>query len=129
MDPKYFSPTDIRFSLLASQAAICFDNRILGREGIDYEPIETLSIQLSDAVKSDPNPLTTSFLWDTIKRSPGREINKVGDLIYITSLAAQEMSRFRELPKERLEALRQYCIDLSKTSIDYSMDSRRRFIA
>ena len=119
---------DYRTSFLANEVAISFDNAYSSRE-VDYSSIDSLSSQLKEDI-GKMNPTATIVLHQALQKFSDREIRYVDDLIMKVSLLSKEMSHARELPKERLGLLRDFCVNLSRISATYYLNlGSRRLVA
>jgi hypothetical protein len=114
---------------LCTEAAIDIDNQILGRNK-DYTAILELSTKLEVIAKEKAVPngdLMTIFRvfykYSDVKASIDKN-SDVSNLVYRISLVSQELRNIKELPEERLEALRGFCVNLSRKIMAADYDRR-----
>jgi len=131
--PTYFDVHDSRLAFLASVVSIQIDTKHAGEEErVDYTPVYKLASYLAGVVSDKKRtPPTTVVLTNVMKKHSDREIDSVDNLMLKVSLAAQELYSVQSLPKERLAALRTFCVDLSKEAGSWAMQygKRRRLVA
>ncbi len=144
-DPTEFKLSDPRLTLLASCSATTFDFASWG--SIDksydgYDSISILSSLMQTAISEDRLSLheTIPYLYKPILKlfegiipsAIGSIKNYVGsfsfydmpfeEFRYRFSLAAQEMSHARDLPKSRLEVMSKLCRGIAQASEEYQED-------
>ena len=126
--PTYFDVHDSRLAFLASVVSIQIDTKHAGEDKrVDYTPVYKLASYLAGVVSDKKRiPSTTVVLTNVIKKQSDREIKSVDDLMLKVSLAAQELYSIQSLPRERLAALRTFCVDLSKEAGSWAVQYRRR---
>ena len=131
--PTYFDVHDSRLAFLTSAVSIEIDTKHAGEEEkVNYAPVYKLASYLAEVVSDKKRrPSTTVVLTNVIKKHSDREIKSVDDLMLEVSSTAQELYSVQSLPRERLAALRTFCVDLSKETGSWAMQygRRRRLVA
>jgi hypothetical protein len=114
---------------LCADAAVDIDNQILGRNK-DYTAILELSTKLEGIAKEKAVPngdLMTIFRvfysYPDVQASLYKN-SDISNLVYRISLVSQELKHVQELPEERLEALRGFCVNLSRKIMASDYDRR-----
>ena len=102
---------------LTSHAAIEIDNLLLGRKG-DFSSIERFARVLKKYQSKDVDTILTDFLyiplWKAMKMYSQKEIRHTSELVLEIKILQSEISKIKNLPKKRLENLRDFCVKASK---------------
>jgi len=115
-------------ALLAVGAAIAFDRAY---QGIEYDnaEIDELAKRLLGFSERGFDRMAAVGLQGAFNKVSDREISRIDDLKYRVSLAAREMSYVSDLPKERLEVMRDLCTEIAKSSLGFAAAHRKYLLA
>lgn len=114
-------------ALNTSEAAVDISNVILGNNlDINYQNINRISKYLYNISESDRIDPTESLMlakaiWPNKEDWKGKRDD---DLKLQIGLFVKDLELLIELPIERQEILRDACVDLSKSSLNYSRELR-----
>jgi len=94
------------------------DNGLLGRDTSNYQCVQRLSREL-ESVSGDPIIMNPSFTL-AFHRASNPELETFKEIAYLMSSIATELRNVANLPVQRQEELRGFCVDLSKQLMHFN---------
>ncbi len=121
--PEEFNPKDSDLAFFINNVAIEIDNHIIGRDKLEYNNLFRFRKILCDLVSNQWGLAHyVSVFKEPIENYIGKKFDnqaKIEDLTGELNKIYNDLEPMILLSKEKQESLRDFCVDLSKRTMDY----------